>query len=154
MKSSRHQSRFIAIQALANYLFTNMDDSLETVLGIQHAENIDTDYLQTLYQQTLSMLASLKPLIVNTIKKNFDHLDYILQSVLYLATYELTVTKLDIGIVINEYVTLTKRFVDDLDYKLVHKVIHDINQNQRIVHASQATEVTGITTMAESNIVM
>lgn len=154
MKSSRHQSRFIAIQSLANYLFTNMDDSLETVLSIQHAQNIEHEYLKALYQNTLSSVDTLKPIISSIMKKNFEHLDYILKAILYLASYELLISKLDVGIVINEYVTLTKRFIDDLDYKLVHKVIHDLNQNKLIIDAgkvaSEKSLASAIATASET----
>ncbi len=141
MKSSRHQSRFICIQALSNYLFTSMTDSLSTILTIQPSQNIDQKFLETLYENAVEHINNLKPVLKTIIKsRRFDNLDYILKSILLLAAHELLIDKMDVGVVINEYVTLTKRFIDDEgDYKLVHKVIHDLNQAQ-IRHSKQRAQ--------------
>lgn len=130
MKTSRHQARFLAAQALSSYLVTGMDNSLDTVSQIQSTLRTDTKFLKILYDKTIEQIEILKPILTNIIKtKKFDQLDYILQAILYLASYELIILKTSVGIVINEYVMITKRFIDSIDYKLVHKILHDINQN-------------------------
>lgn len=129
MKTSRHQARFLAAQALSSYLVTGMNNSLDTVSQIQSTLRTDTKFLHLIYEKTIEQLEILKPILTNIIKtKKFDQLDYILQAILYLSAYELIILKTSVGIVINEYVMITKRFVDSIDYKLVHKIIHDINQ--------------------------
>ncbi len=130
MKTSRHQARFLAAQALSSYLVTGMQNSLDTVSQIQNILRTDMKFLTDLYEKTIEKIDTFKPMLDNIIKtKKFEQLDYIIQAILYLAVYELIHLQTSVGIVINEYVMITKRFMDSIDYKLVHKIIHDINQD-------------------------
>lgn len=136
-KSSRHQSRFVAVQAVANYLFTNKTNALDPLLSVNKESRIDIDFTTHLYAQTLPHIDSWREILPTVIKaKTFSNLDMILQSLIFLGIYELVIDKLDIGIVINEYVTLTKRFFDDSEYKFIHGVLHEISTKKELFTAS------------------
>lgn len=121
---NRHQMREVAMTCLYQSFLLNKD--IKSVVFENSKEENKVDPF--LYAITIDACANLKYYVdkINTLLNDdwsFDRLGYVEQAILIIASAELTFETAQKPIVIDEAVTLAKKFCDDDAYKLINGVL-------------------------------
>ena len=118
----------MCVQALYQGLLTHFDVLLETFIKANIVEKVDNNFVHKIYYGVKDNLYLLTHMISNALnRKKLEHIGILQQAILYAAAYEYYFDKLDKGILIKEYVTLTKRFTTAQEYKLIHACINNLS---------------------------
>ena len=126
-KKSRHQTRFVLIQAIYQHIITQTGIDLYEFLRESKVEKVDVDFINELHSGVLEKMDEMMIVLKKVIKKHkFDNLDITVKAILLCGFYEIMYKKLSKAIVINEYVSLTKRFHESGEYKFVHAVLDSL----------------------------
>lgn len=127
-KPSRHQTRFVCVQAIIQGMLTDFKNSIEDYLTYSRI-SIDEEFCKKLYEIVFKNGDYFSQLLTEKVKnRKFDAIDISLKAILFAATAELFYLNTDKPVVISEYVTLTKRLTADSNYKFVHAVIDSLKK--------------------------
>lgn len=121
---NRHQMREIAMTCLYQSFLLKKDIKLVVFENTKEQNKVDP----FLYAITIDAYKNISHYIekINTILKDdwtFDRLGYIEQAILVMAASELTFETAQKPIVIDEAITLAKKYCDDDAYKLINGVL-------------------------------
>ena len=121
---NRHQMREVAMTCLYQSFLLKKDIKSVVFENLREANKIDP----FLYAITIDACANLDYYInkINSLLNDewtFDRLGYVEQAILIIAAAELTFETAQKPIIIDEAVTLAKKFCDDDAYKLINGVL-------------------------------
>ncbi len=135
----RHKARHYAMQAL--YQWQMAGATLNAIEAEFHADydmtKVDVAYFHEILHGVPQMLSELEALIEPVIDRKLTELDPISRALLRMGVYEL-VNRIDVPyrVVINETVSLAKKFGAEDSYKYVNGVLDVIAKDVRRVEVS------------------
>lgn len=130
-KISRHQTRFVAIQAITQAIYTNFTSSLQDFLATSNITNIDFDFFDKLYKLVSKHGQLLTQILQKTmISRDFNTLSAPLRAIFYTSLAEMLYLRTPVPVLINEYVILTKRLCEPWEYKMVHGVLNALAKDK------------------------
>ena len=121
---NRHEQREIAMKSIYQNLLLGKDIR-RAVYDLTQGQNEVDEFLYTL---TIDLVHN-KDAYIEQINQNlrddwsFDRLSLLEQSILFIAYQELKQVQTARAVVINEAVTLAKKYCDDSSYKLINGVL-------------------------------
>lgn len=123
---TRHQIRKIAMKCLYQHLLLNKDIR-KCVFEAMGTNTIDS-YLYNLTMGTVENENKYINQISEHLRKDwsFDRLSHIEQAILLMAMQEIEVAKTPKAVVINEAITLAKKYGNDESYKMINGVLDQI----------------------------
>lgn len=126
---SRHQTRFVSVQAVIQGIMTDFTKPLSEYLQTATIK-IDENFCAQIYDIVQKHGEFLSQILTNHIKtKPFHLFNTALKAIFFCALAELYYIHTDKKIVINEYILITKRLIGDTSYKLVNAVLDGLKEN-------------------------
>ncbi len=123
MAVSRHELREKAMTCLYQHFLLNKDIK-EVVYDNNHTNEIDP-FLYTITIDAIKYEDDYIEMINNALRDDwsFDRLGYVEKAILIMAACEIDMEVAPKAIVINEAITLAKKYCDDETYKLINGVL-------------------------------
>lgn len=120
---NRHEMRVLAMEALYKHLLTGKDIRA-CVFDLTRTNHIN-GYLYSLTMGTCEHENDYEKLISEHLRKDwtFDRLSKLEQAILLMSTQEILENQTEKPVVINEAVTLAKKYCDDNSYKLINGIL-------------------------------
>lgn len=124
---NRHEQRIIAMQSMYQHLLLNKDIRKCVYDCMEGCNEID-GYLYSLTIGTASNLEAYKIRINSYLRQDwsFERLSILEQAILLISFQEILANETPKAVVINEAITLAKKYCDDDSYKLLNGVIDQL----------------------------
>lgn len=135
----RHKARHYALQALYQWQMAN-----SPLLQIEREffsdydmKNVDVEYFRELLHNIPAQLTELDGHYIELLDRTFDELDPVERALLRIGCYEL-LNRIDVPyrVVLNEAVTLAKKFGATDSYKYINGVLDKVAEQHRSIEIS------------------
>ncbi len=141
LAKGRGKARRLAMQALYQWQLTSdAIDGIEQQFREENdMKNIDEDYFSELLHGVLEQQVTIDAELEKHMSKKIDDVDPVERAILRLATYEL-IKRLDVPykVVLNEAVTLAKKFCAEKSHTFVNAVLDKAARNTRTHETASA----------------
>jgi N utilization substance protein B len=127
--ATRTQARESVVGLLYAYDLGNTEISKfsDIVLEDKKIRNKQKEFAMTLFEGTLENLAKIDVILEDNLKKgNIQEVGLVEKAILRLSIYEISFSKLDKAIVINEAIELSKRLASDNAPKFINGLLDNI----------------------------
>lgn len=141
LAKARGKARRLAMQAIYQWQMTGDDVSMihAQFMEDNNATSVDTEYFSELFQGATSNIAVIDPIIEKYMDRLIASVDPVERAILRLASYEfLKRPDVPYRVVLNEAVTLTKKFCAEQSHTFVNAVLDKVAREVR------KTEITGV----------
>ena len=124
---NRHEQRVVAINSLYQHLLLNKDIR-KCVFDVMNGSNEIDGYLYSITIGTAENKYNYIQKINSLLRKDWDfnRLSVIEQAILLIGCQEIIENQTPKSVVINEAVTLSKKYCDDYSYKLINGVLDQL----------------------------
>lgn len=124
---NRHEQRVLAMQSVYQSLLLDKDIRKCVFEAMNESNEIDA-YLYSITMGTMENREAYEEKISSLLRKDwsFDRLSYLEQAILMVSFQEIVVNHTPKPVVINEAITLAKKYCDDESYKLINGVLDQL----------------------------
>lgn len=131
--AKRHDARLAAVSVIYAWQMGNAlsSDLLELFLQQNRLKGTKADFAKELINGTKEFQEQIDALIIKNLKNwNFERIGQIEKAVLRLAIFEILHTSLDLAVIINEALEITKQLADEQSIAFINAILDKV-KNER-----------------------